>query len=675
MAITELEDGKEIDLLIGSEDPDFQGRFEALSWLQDQDTTKALHTIGKLFRLVINHLKETYPLTRSKEEQPQLLEEMCHEMAIVGEAARKLDRLMTLFHAIPLGSVTELPEYRELQFFYRTKLAKEVTSPKLPANPLEKLERLAADLDYELFYLLDAQGRPFVTPKVKEQIQLACDFDSATGSDLKRDPLVQVQMWKDRFLQRAAAHIASHTQEVYEEFLKESHEEADNPLTVSLQAANVALIFAANSVNRLIHSPVRASYQYFGDFIYYLRQALNSSEYRKMVASAPYRLQQHERVALTLIHLLCYHLHVHVGDLQEPLRVVQEAVSSHPLQGELMSQWLKQDAQSLENALKVHPHGPFFQVVDLLRIGEEVAFDTMNLGNVPWQIGTLYFGNNRIKLLRLPTPVRQTQIDQASITDEFQGFLRSLEGQASMLLVNFNDPANWKEYARAAALESLEELFPNTLCVTTLVKDSDFYHQSGPYEKEGRSDLFLTSLRDNLSGSNAELILSPKIDRQLFSTFIEELTFALHHLFFKRKKRLTRQERLDFIELTQLFITFKLIDLLEPGILSLSCKDGVDVGMAATAALIAAVGLLRGDRFTQKDRHLFWSLLFVPALLHRERCLQKDKLDRLIHMLHRMEQGLYVLEERGQRRLLQEELGPLFKSDLSHLVWRAEELS
>src|SRR5205085_7426129 len=120
---------------------------------------------------------------------------------------------------------------------------------------------------------------------------------------------------------------------------------------------------------------------------------------------------------------------------------------------------------------------------------------------------------------------------------------------------------------------------------------------------------------------------------------------AIHELFFQNKNVLTRGNREAFIEIFTQFLILKCIDILEPDFVSFTCKDANDVGMAESALFYGFVKLLYSD-FTKKEAQDFlrW-LLYMPALVHRERAIDSERLARAIGALEKVDE---TMAERGK---------------------------
>lgn len=98
----------------------------------------------------------------------------------------------------------------------------------------------------------------------------------------------------------------------------------------------------------------------------------------------------------------------------------------------------------------------------------------------------------------------QETINQATTIHEWLGYLRTKAAESGNIVIfDYQDNTSWREYARAKTLEKLQEAteFEKVLSVTTLPKDTEFYHQDVPYQDDHQL---------SVSHLFSKLILQPK---------------------------------------------------------------------------------------------------------------------------------------------------------------------
>ncbi|MGE3954241.1 MAG: hypothetical protein AB7F31_03460 [Parachlamydiales bacterium] len=657
------------------EDEAHQG---VMDWLTDFDPEHAVQMIRRLFRIVLDHARQISGELRTGSERERMAQGLNMMMAIAGEAARRLDHIAVLVYGMSEGSITHLKEYRELRSFYLKNIVKETREIRKGKRPLRDqrieeatvdFDEVKGDTDYELLYLQKGPGQDFLSPGLAQNIRLAVDFGSSLEF-VEGDPLIHVQSWFDGVQQRAAEVLVKGTSQQLSTFFQRAGAGLESPLCSALKNATTALMLAANADNRLPNGPVKACFQYFADFQHFLRGILESREYQRLVAYPPTEGESWLYAAHELIGTLLYHLYTQVELHQEMLGVVGQIIRSGPAhagrgyQRGHVAEQLFEDYEAVEIALSRHPSGPLFKAVDLLREEEERTLDLLEQGNIPYKICDLEVEEKKVALLRVPSPTRQEFIQNALVNEEFKGFFRHNWREAFVML-SYEDRLSWKGQARALVLEHLQEIDPakGLLHVVTLSKDSEFYHQRGLYKEHEVASVFLEHFAHQLASSRG-YHFSEVMRELLFPEFVPAMLQTVHTLFFEGKERLSRAERLDFIEIAYLFLELKILDLIRPRHFSFTCKDGVDTSMGASAALYAGLKILLEHEWEIGDRAKLWSMVFVPSLLFRERAMQKGRFERLHSCLRRLEGAVTHHSAGGTRHLLHEQLAPLYEFDL-----------
>ncbi len=264
------------------------------------------------------------------------------------------------------------------------------------------------------------------------------------------------------------------------------------------------------------------------------------------------------------------------------------------------------------------------------------------MGNFPSQLYTLAGEDLHLSVLRIPSPTRQENVSQATISVEFQAFLEGLQkGQVERhhLLFNLQDTTSWKEHARAAAIENLskEAPFDKSLIVVTLPRSGDFYTQRGEYENLHQAHDFLNTFHNQLlSGKSSGYFFSSTNPKE-WTDQIEGLLREVHTHFFDKKDMLSHQERVDFIELFYLFFSLKLIGFYRPDSCSFTCKDGIDQGMGMAAELFVLLKLTQNGKLKEEDHTFLLGLLYTYSMELRGRSILKPVLQRVQGALARLE--------------------------------------
>lgn len=644
----------------------------------------------QIFHVILNHLRRFSQSEQQNLSDQQTIEGIKNIMVIVGEASKKLNKYTTLFQKTKEKRVTEMKEYHQLQEFYLRKIAKRVDESMLSKWVLalslpmlqgkgrkkseEELQRFQSkhifvDLDtvkrddeYELFFIRKDDGSRFFSPRLLRNIKLICDFGDRLGEPKEPDPLSEVKFWIDYIIYKSANQMLQAIIPLLEEFRHETQHLRHHEVVADLNKAIIALMLSSHERQLLRNIPTKSCQEYFADFQQFLRQALHRAEYQKMIAYPPNESNKVAHTILSMAHALCYALFMRLRGLQEAIPNIRSLVAearASQLQDEQVGEvpepthflWdrLSRDYKALYHLIqRRHQHGPLLKVLDILDEESYHSFDPLLQHNIPCHLFDIEVDNTKIPHVRFASPVYQEYIHSAKVIEEFKGMLREgtlNKGRGAHLLINLQDKTQWREYCRSSVVEDLPRVadLNNKLIVVTLAKDTDFYHQEGPYEQQNHADIFIEQFKEHLEGENAGFCFPEFLKKELFSAFIDQAMDAVHQLFFSGKNVLTREQRLDFIEIFYLFLELKLVDLVQPSSFSLTCKDGIDRSQAASAGLFILLQLLNGEE--EKDWEYLDFILYAPSLLIRERVILADPFNRMIGAIKRIEM---MREEMGE---------------------------
>ena len=88
-------------------------------------------------------------------------------------------------------------------------------------------------------------------------------------------------------------------------FIKEALKHKTKEFVRSLNKAVMSLMLAANSRNLLYNTEAKSCMEYFRDFQTYLRVALKSDHYQKLLLQTAKKSDYFSRVLMNLSHILC----------------------------------------------------------------------------------------------------------------------------------------------------------------------------------------------------------------------------------------------------------------------------------------------------------------------------------------------------------------------------------
>ena len=512
-------------------------------------------------------------------------------MVLVGEAAKKLDKYTGLFHELHAKSVTELKEYKHLQEFYLNRIARKIdegtlgkwilalahkiTPKKIPMKFVGRkssqtkhvfidLEAVKKDTEYELFFLRKEDGTRFFSPRLIRNIKLVCDFGDYFGKPKGDDPLIDIKIWHDRCFQASSKSLLRAIRPIVDRFFREAAHCKDNELVMDLTKACMALILCSNPNNLMRNMPVKNCTSYFNDFELFIRAALHSPDYQRLIAYPPKKSSKLSNMLLDTAHAICCAYFTALQGYQElavPFQhLIQEAIqdvsqehvigkNSHELWSKIAGEYA-----AMAKLFKHHPNGPLMNVLNVLQDGDYNSFDPLYQNNIPNQLYSIYFNEAKVSHIRMPAPIFQEYIHKATIVEEFKGFLRALNKNSvidKLLIFNFQDRTSWREHIRCIAMEDLQKKddFQQHLAVVTMAKDTEFFQQQAPYQDENHANIFIENLKDQIADENSGFYFPDSIKKGILNGFLGGTVDAIHRIFFSNKNVLLREHRLAFIEI------------------------------------------------------------------------------------------------------------------------------
>ncbi|MBA3721868.1 MAG: hypothetical protein H0W88_05650 [Parachlamydiaceae bacterium] len=690
--------------------------YKTVHWLHEQDATTTVSLVRETFRVVLHFLKQFYKKEYSYVSDPKTIEGIKTIMVLVGEAAKKLDKYTNLFHESHKQSVMELKEFKQLQDFYLSKIARKIdeevlsrwilglTFGKLQKLPFKAkapklvgkeapskieetkhlfidLETVKKDTEYELFFIRKEDGSRFFSPRLLRNIKLVCDFGDYFGETKELDPIIDVKKWLDRVFHESAVDILKAVGNKLNVFFHDIvGNSKDEEFTDLLKDAFMALMLSSHNHNLLQNKPVKSCGEYFVDFQGFLRDVLNSRVYQKWIAYPPKENNVIAVDTLDIIHTVCSAYYSSLQGLEEMVSIIDvlihdsiQKVSAEHLQEakKIDRLWSKLGADyiAMTKLLKGHPNGPLFKVLDVLEENALHLYDPIMQHNIPSQLFDLYVQNHRIENIRFACPISQEFINKAVVNEEFKGFLRDYTQssvQKKHLLFNLQDRTSWREHARSVVLEELQHQseFEKALCVVTLAIDTDFFHQLAPYHQVNHATTFIDQFKEHLKGEGSGFYFPPSINKKELFNFIDKGMELVHRIFFSNKNVLLREHRLDFIEIFYLFLQLKLIDMVKPNSFSFTCKDGIDVGMAYNSELFVLLKFINLSEWNESDRDYLNFLIYTPAILYRERVMLPDRFNRMLSAIRTIESAQHEYGKEKFSKVIEESFASVFNTPI-----------
>jgi hypothetical protein len=680
-AVDMLSSMAEIDITLSSEAPLAiqEDTLHAKRWLLPSYIEQNQEIVKDAFHAVKRYLEQIYEKDSTQLHDPQIQKGIQAIMVLTAEAAEKIEKFTDLFKEKPnLDNLSDLKEYQELNEYYQSAIA-----PLFPGTHdvdenweeqlgihaerlldvqkkgLQDLEDIKEDKHYELFFLQKEDRRPFYDYDMIRRLKLLYDFDQIVMESEGEDISLRCRMLQDKDFNGKAIEILKISSHLMHEFYKEALKYKDNILISSLNKAVMALMLCANPRNLLQHtSSEKRATDYFSDFHFYLREALKSPEYKKFTGSKPENASPFSLSLYLLTHKLCSSYFLSLSHQKEMVsfirRIIQKGEALHSEKGaekQAKGSWWKElllDDESIRSALKQRPSGPMRKIIESFLWGEvEKGWDPLSHKNAPSQIFAFSRKGKEVICLRMPGPVRQESIQKAKDVEEFEGYLKSLmigDKHQKFMLVNLQDRTSWEEHARSSCLEELttREEYENCLEVLSLPKNTDFYFQRDVYQTLEDSALFLDQLRQQVEGGEQCGFYIPEIFKKNgILEFSSKMIQSIHENFFQGKEKLSQEERQDFIEIFYFFLLLKCIDLAHPDYISLSCKDSIDTGAAASAEFFSFLRLLVSDQpWKDEEKDFLLWILYAPALFLRERAIHKNEFQRAVSAMISFQEGI-----------------------------------
>lgn len=262
----------------------------------------------------------------------------------------------------------------------------------------------------------------------------------------------------------------------------------------------------------------------------------------------------------------------------------------------------------LKNALSALRAGKYFK-----KSKTTFSDDSYKEGNLPFLQFTL---PNQTQVIRMGLPIvdlpyLQNLVLTPPVNPEFVAFIRL---QKRHLYVNLMKREGL-EAPNSFAIEALEEKEPSFAAVT-LDKNSDFYWQKGAIPSE--TNAFKQAFHAKMMDPSGPYYWSIHLDS--WSSELRTILDQVHQKYFHQKIELSNQERQDFIELSYLEILDRLVTLLRPDSMNITCKHAIDRGPSLAVLWQLKLGLGSENQIA--------ALLLAPPLLMHNRTGHESRLER-----------------------------------------------
>jgi hypothetical protein len=667
-------------------------------WLDQKLIAKNQEIITYAFRSILHYIQDIHEKHPEQLKDEQILKGLQSILSILDEAVEKIEKFTDLFKESPaLDSLMELDDYRKLQEYLTSNIlpyfseeedywqedlgVQEEDLVGVAKKGLRDIEDTKEDKLYDLFYIKKENHKPFYDYDMVRRLKLLYDFDQLIEQDQEENSFIRIRQLQDKDFYQKAASILNASSYLVGSFYKDGMKLKGVPFVAAMNKTLMSLMLAANPRNWQNSSSsqdgciFKSSAEYFGDFHCYLREALTSPEYKKMLKTRSDSTNPLYQTCFLLVHKLCaaYFLTVslqketvsfirrmiHTGS---KMTQVQEPTGKHP---SLWKELLWED-DSIRQVLQKQPSGPIRRIIESFLKGEiGKGWDPLSSKNIPTHLFTLEGNRKEVAFLRMPAPLMQKSIQNADVSVEFENFLKGCllgDKHQKFLLVNLQDRTTWEEHARSEALEdfSKKEDLVRVFSLIGLPKKTDFYFQKDVYKDVDDASIFTRQLFEQFEGREQCGFYWPEGYEDESNSFAKDCIQMIHTVFFHKEKNLKIRDRQNFIEIFYFFLTLKAVDIFHPDYMALSCKDGVDTGAAASGCFYSCLRMLVSDKpWSEEEKDLLLWILYAPALFFRERAIQKDELHRVTSAMQTFQEALV-----NQKSLLLKECKKLYKEEM-----------
>lgn len=242
-----------------------------------------------------------------------------------------------------------------------------------------------------------------------------------------------------------------------------------------------------------------------------------------------------------------------------------------------------------------------------------------------------------VPFILLPRPlIDYKEENRSEVAPEFLRYLSDLTSKGQKhLYINVMKRASSGETKYWSFMETLElnPEWKESFWLVTLDKRSDFYWQENQYsncsiaedfKKHFMNKFFEKSIDESLFKWPQQLEIAP------WKLYCQVLLNSIHKTLFDDKKSLTRQERLDFIEIAYIRIIQSLCEIIRPDFANISCRDSIDRGPSLLSLLYIYERLQTQKLLTIDDKMTALTILLAPPLLAHNRPSHESKIDRVI---------------------------------------------
>ena len=647
-----------------------------VQWLSGEGPEILFSIMDLSFSVVNYHLQTLFDSPKMDWESKKSKDGIAAMMSLVCEAAQKMNAYLTFrYNNSEMEKIESRASFRNLQRFYVERFSKKFVGGvegsqawqeqiqekgskiQSSGSQLRNFDALIQDRDYELFFITDTDGNPYLNHKLLQNVKLTVELDIGLES-FEDDPFLKVKAILDRDIQGLAKQIIHHLTPEIETFFKLPKSFLKTSTAKALSLTILALFLTANPRHLLQSTSGKTCQNYFQDFHRFFRAVTSDEDFEKWIS---YGIKNNQSAAfiVSFMHKMGFALVTRsVAVKQEAIGLIHRSIrKGRQLQqtqiptktSNLWNEMLIDDEQ-FRTLMHKFSNGPLLKILDQVRFKEEngrdFGFDPWMQGAIPSLEFSFKHKKTSLQVLTMAAPIIQKKIDVVAINPEFFSFLRYINEKGSKvryLLVNLQDRNSWQESSRAVSLESLSATahFSDHFTCVTLAKNSDFYHQGKEFTDLDNAEQFIKTFHNVLQNPESNGFYFPEVFGVKKVEKVATQVFPLLHKYlFDNSKILTRQNREDFIEIFYQILILKIASELKITHMSFTSKDSCDLGAFMTGQLYGLINALNGKLEQKETLDFFRYLCYWKALSIRERVSDPEMFIRSISALQTFCQSL-----------------------------------
>ncbi len=266
----------------------------------------------------------------------------------------------------------------------------------------------------------------------------------------------------------------------------------------------------------------------------------------------------------------------------------------------------------------------------------EYLMDTLMEGNVPLVVVRLEKGQKSVPLMRTGTMVRDLDLEQVRIAEEYLLYLEALNRRGKkhlyVTLMRYGFPDEEKErieILRSQTIVALESS-QKAARIISLDKNSDFYLQKGKFKNLNIVEEFKSQFLVHLlaKGPEAKYYWSKHLDPIKWKSTLGSIVEEVHQKNFASAPQLTPAERTAFIEISYMKIIHAAIQQLDVDAVNVACRFGIDRG-ASLIGLIHFDHLLQDSSASGENLNALIAFVFGPGLFFHDRPIHDARIEQL----------------------------------------------